>query len=124
MIATTKNQGTDEPRWTGVQEFFASVDEGIGPYADLPSGVTVTFDLKGAGGGIFTVRRERDRLEVLRIDALRPDCRLTCAVDDFLDLLEGRLDSRHGFLEGLLDVEGDVGLVLRLERALARNTPL
>jgi len=104
-----------------VREVFADVAAGLGPRVDLPEGVAVRFDLRGDGGGIFTIRREGDVLGLVSDDAARPDCRLRCSVDDFLALLEGRLDSRQGFLEGRLDVEGDVGLVLRLERALVRQ---
>jgi len=33
-------------------------------------------------------------------------------------LVTGRLDPRKGFMEGRLEVEGDVGLVLNLHRCL------
>lgn len=115
---------TEEQRERGhgrVRELFADVATGLGPHADLPEGVAIRFDLRGDGGGVFTIRREDGEIGVVPNDAARPDCRLRCTVDDFLDLLQGRLDSRRGFLEGRLEVEGDVGLVLRLERALVRN---
>lgn len=110
-----------ERGWAGAEDFFRAV--GDGPYADLPDGVTITFDLHGDGGGVFTIRRTEKAVELLRIEATRPDCRLRCSVQDFLDLVDGHLDSRRGFLEGRFEVEGDVGLVLRLERALTRVTP-
>lgn len=101
--------------------FFAQVAEGVGPCADLPDGVAVSFDLRGEGGGSWTVRRRGEGFQVLRSQVARPDCRLSCTVEDFQALLEGHLGSRRGFLEGRLQVEGDVGLILRLERALART---
>lgn len=104
-----------------VRDLFADVAAGLGPHADLPEDVTIRFDLQGEGGGVFTIRREDGVLGLVSNDPIPLDCHLRCSVDDFLALLQGRLDSRRGFLEGRLEVEGDVGLVLRLERALTRN---
>lgn len=112
---------TAEAARLALERFFATVGDGLGPYADLPEGVAITFDLQGEGGGIWTLRREECGMTVARTEAAHSDCRLGCSVDDFRALLDGRLDSRRGFLEGRLDVEGDVGLVLRLERALTRT---
>ena len=84
----------------------------------LVDGVCITFELSGEGGGLWTVRRVGDDFEVTRNDAVRPDCRLRCTVSDFCDLVEGKLNPRDGFLEGRLDVQGDVGLVIRLQRLM------
>ena len=85
----------------------------------LPDGVSVTFALTGPDGGSWTVERSHDGVgRVVLDEPARPDCRLQCTVPDFQALLNGDLDPRTGFLEGRLDVEGDVGLVLRLHRCL------
>jgi putative sterol carrier protein len=83
---------------------------------DLPDDVSVTFELRGEGGGTWTVTRASGRTAVARVDAASPDCRIACSVGDFVALLEGDLDVRHAFLAGRLGVEGDVGLALRLRR--------
>jgi len=86
-------------------------------FVDLPDDVSVTFDLQGEGGGTWTVTRTSGRTAVERAGVASPDCRIACTVGDFLELLEGVLDVRHAFLAGRLDVQGDVGLALRLRRA-------
>lgn len=106
----------------GLDEFFAAVPE-ADPSWSLPDGVSVTFDLRGEGGGCWTISRDRGALAIHRTgrpgspDSGAPDCRLRCSVSDFRALLRGELDARQGFLDGRLEVEGDVGLVLRLARA-------
>ncbi len=84
----------------------------------LPDGVSITFALSGDEGGTWTVERADGKARVLAQDMERPDCRLSCTAPDFQALLSGDLDPRAGFMDGRLDVEGDVGLVLRLHRCL------
>jgi len=97
--------------------FFSSVPARL--VHALPSGVAVTFAVQGPGGGTWTVERtDSGDSRVVADEVQRPDCRLACDVSDFHALLEGELDPRRGFLDGRLEVEGDVGLVLALHRCL------
>jgi hypothetical protein len=108
------------PRPEGVpqtpSEFFAVVALDPGLRA-LPDGVTVRFDLRGEGGGSWTVSHLDGTVEVSRRIEPTPDCLLRCDVSDFRALLDGELDPRRGFQERRLHIEGDVGLVLRLLRS-------
>lgn len=100
----------------GLDEFFRS---SLALYNALPEGVRVTFDLSGPGGGLWTVRRDYEGRTIVSLDeVVRPDCRLGCSVDDFVALIEGELDVRKAFLEGRLNVRGDVGLIWRLQKIL------
>ncbi|NCG17577.1 MAG: sterol-binding protein [Rhodobacterales bacterium] len=103
----------------GLDAFFESAHSGLGLYAALPDGVSITFQLSGEGGGVWSVvRDEEGSVAVSRRAVSRPDCRLACAVTDFIALVNGDLGAREGFMEGRLDVEGDVGLVWRLQKLL------
>ncbi len=83
----------------------------------LSNEVRITLHLTGPGGGIWTI--DTDAVPALRRgDSRLPDSRLRCTVEDFQALMEGRLAPRRGFIEGRLQVEGDVGLIIRLQRAL------
>lgn len=101
------------------QDFFAAVPEATVLDA-LPEGVSVTIELQGDGGGIWTVSRRAGRSEILASKITSPDCHLRCTVGDFRALIRGELDPRRGFLERRLQVEGDVGLVFRLQRTVVR----
>lgn len=85
----------------------------------LPGDVRICFVVSGPGGGTWTLESGAD--EPVRRGEHGPlDCRLACTDADLLALVEGRMSPRRGFLDGLLSVEGDVGLILRLQRALTR----
>jgi len=105
----------------GLEAFFSEVDDDTALYDALPDGVAVSFDLRGPGGGVWSVDRRGNYPRVLRAAVERPDCLLSCTVDDFHDLMTGRLSSTRGFMEGRLRVEGDVGLVLRLHQIFGQG---
>ena len=46
------------------------------------------------------------------------DCVVRCDLADLVDIASGRLDPRRAFLDGRLQMEGDIGLALRLQAAL------
>lgn len=99
-----------------LERFFTSFRDRPRHAPELPDGSAVLFQIHGEGGGTWTVSRRRGRLEVDHGITTHPDCRLSCSVEDFHAILRGELDPRQGFLAGRLEVEGDVGLILRLHR--------
>jgi hypothetical protein len=101
---------------TGLIELFGA--QGL-PEGTLPLDVQLVFELHGPGGGTWTLTTPEGRTVLSPGGHARFDCRLRCLVSDLEDLLRGHLAPREGFLEGRLEVEGDVGLVLRLHRVLA-----
>lgn len=108
-----------------LDQFFSDIDSGDGPYASLPLGTTVVFDLQGPGGGVWSVHRsDLGDVRVDRSAPARPDCRMRCSVDHFRALVCGDLDVRRAFMLGYLDVEGDVGLIWRMQKILISRDPL
>jgi len=102
----------------GVERFFREAPTGL--IDALPAGVCVTFELSDRDWSRrWTLRRDDDGIGRIVAKAPSPcDCRLACTAQDFMALVTGRLDPRKGFMEGRLEVEGDVGLVLNLHRCL------
>ena len=102
-----------------LDQFFADIDSGDGPYASLPAGTSVVFDLHGEGGGVWCVKRsEAGEVAVGRRSPARPDCRMRCSVEHFRALVAGDLEVRRAFMQGFLDVEGDIGLIWRMQKIL------
>lgn len=103
-----------------VQAFFDSAAETLRTplVGALPDGALVAFEIGGAG--TWTIRRDRTAIDVVaeRLDPV--DCLLACSTDDFRALVEGRLNARRAFLEGRVRIEGDVGLVQRIDEAFVR----
>lgn len=85
----------------------------------MPEGCLVTFELEAEGSKRrWTVSCASGALSVVQPDGAGTDCTVRCATADLRGLLLGELDPRQGFLSGRLVVEGDVGIVLDLRRAL------
>ena len=105
-----------------VETFFSTAADRLRSVAgDRPDGAVIVFELSGDGGGTWSVVRRGAQLEVIARAREPVDCLLRCDIADFDALLDGELDAREAFLEGRLYVEGDAGLVLRLNKAIRRG---
>lgn len=91
--------------------------------AGLPKGSLVEVELRGDNGGTWLVEVRRDGVDVQPGSAPRGvDCRLAGSVEVVSRIVEGRLSGLRAYVEGRIEVEGDVGLVLRMhERLHARR---
>ena len=85
----------------------------------LPEDVTVTFHIRGPGGGAWQVTRRRQDVVIGPISDGPKDCQIHCSADLFMAILEGDVDPREAFFAGRLQLRGDVGLALRLRGILA-----
>ncbi len=104
-----------------IESFFESAADQHGAVlvATIPAGSLIGFAVGGAGD--WTVHNDRGTLRVLPGLEDPLDCRLECSVDDFDALVHGRLNAREAFLRGRIQVEGDIGLIQRLNKAFARR---
>jgi len=104
-----------------VHSFFATAaDQHQGVLAGvLPEGTLIAFEIEG--GGTWTVVKDRGSVRVVPHLEEPVDCRMACTVEDFDALVHGRLDAREAFLGGRVRIEGDVGLIQRLNKAFARK---
>lgn len=85
----------------------------------IPDDGLVTFDVSGADGGVYTLRRRGPKVEIL--DGEFPggvDARMRCPIDVFQRLCSGDLTGAEAFKRGRIAVEGDVGLMMRLQSAM------
>lgn len=83
----------------------------------LPDGVAIAFQLNGTDGGTWTLVRTRGDVELRGGSPERVDCRFALSVVDFAAWLQGRLDPVSAFVERRVELEGDVGLLLRMQSA-------
>lgn len=85
----------------------------------LPGGVTVLIDVLGEPGGGWQLCDPGNGR--LRAGPARPgpkDCVLRCTRAVLTEIAEGRLDARRAFYDGSLQIEGDIGLAIRIQKAL------
>ena len=104
--------------WIGVDSIKDAVAD------SLPSDVAIFIEITGEDGGKWTILRDRHEIQV--IEGLREpvDSRLRCSADDFRALMAGTLDGRRAFLEGRIALEGDAGLILKMNHALTVHRSL
>lgn len=111
------------PSLDAFDRFFADAAIQSALVGVMAAGALVVFELEVDGETrAWMVRHDEGRLAVLPPDGSGTDCVLRCTGADFRALLTGALSPRQGFLERRLRVEGDVGIVLELRRALRRAT--
>lgn len=101
-----------------IDAFFESASAAVA--TALPDDVLVTFEITGEGGGTWTLHTEPGGVDVRSGRAMWADSVLTCSVPRFVDLVTGQIDVEKAFFDGTVRIEGDVGLLLRLYRALPK----
>lgn len=76
------------------------------------------FDIGGTDPGIFYVVIDGGKGVVNEGSYDSPDITLTMSSNDFADLVQGRLDGTMAFMQGKLQVKGDMMLAMRLQSLL------
>jgi putative sterol carrier protein len=84
----------------------------------LPPDVVIAFHIGGDAGGSWQLSRVVGEVGVGQVRAGPKDCEIHCSAPDFMALIGGGLNAREAFMQGRIRVEGDIGLVIRLGRAL------
>ena len=104
-----------------VFSFFRAAPAVLGPVLAeaLPDGVRVGFDLSGEQPSQWTVEKRGGAASVLHGLREPLDCLLRGTSEDFLTVLQGGTVARDLFLSGAIQLEGDFGLILVLQEAIA-----
>lgn len=83
----------------------------------LPDGVVVSFDLGEAGA--WQLRAEGGRTQVEPAGSGPKDCAVRCSPAELHRIVTGAWAATRAYLDGRMQIEGDVGLLLRLRPLLA-----
>ncbi len=100
-----------------VADFFGSLEEKLKGSASKLSGLNAVYQFK-IGENDYNVAFTDGKAKVAPGTAAAPNCTVTMAEPDFLDLLSGKLNGQMAFMTGKLKVAGDFGLALKLETLL------
>ncbi len=76
------------------------------------------FEITGADPGNYSVDVGDGTAKVSEGMAASPNVTITMASNDFIDMVEGRLDSIAAFMGGKLKVTGDMMLAMQLQNLL------
>ncbi len=98
---------------TTVQEFFEGLAEKLNGKPEKIAGMKCVYQFR-VGNAAYRVALDEGKAGVAAGEAVSPNCTVTMAEPDFLDLISGKLNGQMAFLTGKLKVAGDMGLALKL----------
>jgi putative sterol carrier protein len=73
------------------------------------------INLTGEDGGNWYLTIADQKCALAGGASPQPDVTITMAAEDWVNLLAGKLDGYTAFLQGRVDVQGDLSLALRLQ---------
>lgn len=96
-----------------VKEFFEGLEPKLNAKPDLLSGMNCFYQFM-VGDSSYNVSIQDGKAAVAEGEASSPNCTVTVAENDFLDMVTGKLNGQMAFFTGKLKVAGDMGLALKL----------
>lgn len=96
-----------------VKGFFDGLAAKLVAKPERLAGMDCVYQFR-VGDAAYSVALKGGKAEVAAGEAASPDCTVTMAEGDFLDLVTGKLNGQMAFLTGKLKVAGDMGLALKL----------
>ena len=82
--------------------------------------LAVQVNITGEHGGTFYVEVKDGRISVEPYEYNDRSCAVTMKMDDFVQLIMGKLDPVKAFTFGKLKVDGDLGKALEFSKLLKR----
>lgn len=76
------------------------------------------FNISGPGGGAWSVDCTAPGGRIEAGTAATPKCTVTATDQDFLNIVNGKLNAQMAFMSGKLKIQGDIGLAMKLQQIL------
>ena len=76
------------------------------------------FVISGAGGGSWSVDCTQPGGKVQAGTAANARCTVAATDQNFLDIVNGKLNPQMAFMSGKLKIQGDMGLAMKLQQIL------
>jgi putative sterol carrier protein len=100
---------------TSCKQVFEQMPSRLNKEAARGLNAVYQFDLTGEGGGKWYAAIDNDQCEVKEGEHPSPNITLTSAAQDYLDIVNGKLNPQMAFMTGKLRISGDMGLALKLQ---------
>jgi len=93
------------------------VAEQLGVDKEKVKGINATYqwDISGDNGGKWYAKLSEGNVEVSEGQAESPNITLTVSDQNWLDIVNGKLNGQMAFLSGKLKIQGDMGLAMKLQ---------
>jgi putative sterol carrier protein len=76
------------------------------------------FNISGPGGGQWAVDCTKPGGSVEAGASPAAKCTVSCTDQDFLSIVNGKLNPQMAFMSGKLKIQGDMGLAMKLQQIL------
>jgi putative sterol carrier protein len=76
------------------------------------------FNISGPGGGAWSVDCTQPGGKIEAGSAAAPKCTVAAVDQDFLAIVNGKLNAQMAFMSGKLKIQGDMALALKLQQIL------
>ena len=80
--------------------------------------LAVQVNLTGDKGGVFYIEVKNGNKSVMPYEYIDRSCGITLSTEDFLKLMDGKLDPVSAFTKGRLKVDGDLGKALEFAKII------
>jgi len=101
--------------WTSCKQVFDSSESRFKKDAAKGLNAVYQFDLSGDGGGKWHIIINSDQCQAKEGAHPSPNITLSMTAQDYLDMMNGKLNGQMAFMTGKLRIAGDMGLALRLQ---------
>jgi len=76
------------------------------------------FNISGPSGGLWSVDCTQPGGLVSSGTAANARCTVTAKDDDFLNIVNGKMNPQMAFMSGKLKIQGDMGMAMKLQQIL------
>ena len=97
-----------------VAEIFEAMPIVFNPAAATELNKTIQWNVTGEQASVYAFRIHDGVCESIPGGVEKPDVTFTISDQDFIALIEGKLDAQNAFFTGKLKLAGDMGLALRV----------
>jgi putative sterol carrier protein len=99
-----------------VAEIMQAMPQALIPEKAAGVKATVLLDFSGEGGKSYVVRIDDGRCEVGEGPIDQPDAVMLTTEENYVAIVEGRLDAMKAFMTGQLKVKGNLNLLLKFQQ--------
>lgn len=78
------------------------------------------FNLSGDEGGTYQIKINNSQVKVVEDRSLEPKCTFQLSDQNFLNLVDGKINPMMAFMSGQVKVKGDISQAMKLQDILAK----
>ena len=101
---------------TSVTEIFQMMPSRFNAQAAQGVNATYQFELTGDTGGTYHVKIANGACQVEQGPAESANITITMAAQDYVDMINGKLNPQMAFMGGKLKIKGDMSLALKMQQ--------